>query len=164
VDYKTGMPKTAWGFRRDQLSLQDPQLAVYAMVVERASREGRLPEVLGKPRVIVLAHDRVRMVVDDPEVHDRKARATDTWMPVEPRMLAWAASQLGVLVDDARQGRWSLRPRADTCPMVAGWSHDHCPLARACRLRALQSPTEAGSSRSSASRPAESGGPGGTSG
>lgn len=137
VDFKTGQARDGWAFRRDQVSLKDPQLWVYAMVVERASREDRLPEALRGARVLAIAHDRVRSVVDDPEGPQRDPKASDTWMPVDAKVLGWAAGQLGVLLDDARAGRWPLRPRSDTCPMLSGWSNDRCAMASACRLRAL---------------------------
>jgi hypothetical protein len=136
VDYKTGSRQEGWQFQRDQLSLKDPQLLLYAMVVERGGRGDHLPEAFRNVRAAVIAQDRVEHT-SDPERGGREPAAPDTWMPIDGALLAWAARQLGALVDEARAGRWTLRPRPDTCPMISPYEHDHCPVATACRFRAL---------------------------
>ena len=68
VDYKTGMRQEGWQFRRDQFSLKDPQLLLYAMVVERAGRGDQVPEVFRNVKAAVIAQDRVEHTVNDPDV------------------------------------------------------------------------------------------------
>lgn len=137
VDYKTGAREDGRQFRRDQFSLKDPQLLLYAMVVERAGRGDHVPEVFRNVRAAVIAQDRVEHADTDPDRTGQRPLPPDTWMPVDASLLAWAARQLGGLVDEARSGRWTLRPRADTCPMISPFSHDRCPVASACRFRGL---------------------------
>ncbi|MCA9490843.1 MAG: PD-(D/E)XK nuclease family protein [Myxococcales bacterium] len=140
ADWKTGpaMPDGR-GFRQDQYALRDPQLLVYAMVLERASREGVLPEpLLGHAAAV--AHDRVLHTFRDREVGRPLPERPDTWLPVEPRTLRGAALRLGAMVDAARAGRWELRPVARTCPRLTAWG-GMCDVVDGCRLRRL-SPEE----------------------
>lgn len=136
VDYKTGSAVLPWQFRRDQLELRDPQLLVYAMVAQVTGRDKALPDALRHVRVALVAEDRVEHVVREPEV-GQKPIAPETWIPIDGVILGWAASELGRRLDDARDGRWPLSPRADTCPMLSSFGNDRCPAAAACRLRAL---------------------------
>ncbi|MEQ1502165.1 MAG: PD-(D/E)XK nuclease family protein [Myxococcota bacterium] len=137
VDYKTGTRMDGWKFRKEQSTLRDPQLLVYAMAVERTGRGEPGPLAIRGHRAAIVAHDRIKQTVADPEAAGQRTIAPDTWMPVDPALLAWAARQLGSLLDDARAGRWTLRPRPDTCPMLQSYGHDGCPIARACRFRGL---------------------------
>jgi RecB family exonuclease len=141
VDYKTGRAKEPWRFRREQHQLRDPQLLLYAMVVAVTGRDRQLPEALRGVRVAVVAEDYVTQVVQDPEAGGgQQPISSETWIPVDGTLLRWAARELGSRLDDARAARWPLRPRADTCPMLQSYGHDRCPLAGACRLRALPAP------------------------
>jgi RecB family exonuclease len=133
VDYRSGVRAEGYQFRRDQFTLRDPHLLLYAMVIERAGRGDELPEAFRRVRAAVVAHDRVDHSGADPERAGHKPMAPETWIPLDRRLLGWAARQLGALVDEARQGRWPLRPRADACPMMTQGTT--CPVAGACRLR-----------------------------
>jgi hypothetical protein len=135
VDYRSGVRAEGWQFRRDQFTLRDPHLLLYAMVIERAGRGDELPEAFRRVRAAVVAYDRVEHTGMDPERAGHKATAPETWIPLDRRLLGWAARQLGVLVDEARQGRWALKPRADACPMLG--QGPKCPVAGGCRLRRL---------------------------
>ena len=138
VDYKAGRPKEPWTFRRDQLQLRDPQLLLYAMVVAVTGRDRDEPELLRGVRVAVVAEDHVVQVVQDPESGGgQQLVASETWLPVDNVLLRWAARELGGRLDDARASQWPLRPRSDTCPILQSYGNDRCPLAGACRLRAL---------------------------
>ena len=79
--------------------------------------------------------DHVRTTIMDTD--QRKPAGPSDRFVIEDAFLEDARSTLGELVDHARGGRWTLRPRADTCPATSSWSHDHCPFVGACRLRAL---------------------------
>jgi hypothetical protein len=133
VDYRSQVRAEGYQFRRDQFTLRDPHLLLYAMVIERAGRGDELPEAFRRVRAAVVAHDRVDPIASDPERTGPKPQAPGTWIPLDRRLLGWAAKQLGVLVDEARMGRWALRPRPDACPMLG--QGPKCPMAGACRLR-----------------------------
>lgn len=135
TDYKTGRAAiTGSEFRRDQWTLEDPQLLVYAMVLTRAAREGLLPPEL-PPVVAAVASDRVRQTWKDGDLPGRTPDAPDSWLPVDHRLLRLAAQDLGVLIDGARAGRWPLRPHRYRCPKLA--RDGRCDVADGCRLRAL---------------------------
>ncbi len=142
ADWKTGTAEPdGRKFRVEQYLLRDPQLLVYAMVLERASREGQLPEVLRGGKTAAVAHDRVRHTFKDKEAGQPEPDRPDTWLPIEPRTLRGAALRLGAMVDEARAGRWALRPVPETCPRIAQFG-GYCDVAASCRLRRLP-PSEA---------------------
>jgi hypothetical protein len=145
IDFKTGMSRyEGWKFRSELLNGLDPQLLVYAMVLERARKDGLLPEPLRMP-VALVAHDRVWMTR---RATDEGYEQPDTVMAVDLGLLRAAATTLGELVDHTRDGRWWLRPHARSCPQLNTFAFQ-CPAAAACRLRALRAePSADGSGES----------------
>jgi len=138
TDYKTGRPPAVWAFQRDVIDLVDPQLLVYAAVLQHAG--DALPEPLRGARVAIVAWDHVRHTYARPTRRDA-LEVPDTRLLVDTSLLDRARHALGALLDRARDGQWTLRPRGDTCPQLQQFGHDYCPFVGACRLRAL--PAEA---------------------
>jgi RecB family exonuclease len=142
TDFKSGTRrKEGRMFRWDVLGGRDPQLLVYAMVLERAQRDGLLPESLRMP-VAIVANDHVwmtRSAGDGPI--ETTLEQPDTYLPVEIRWLGSVAGILGELVDHTRDGRWLLRPREDSCPKLSTFAFG-CPGAVACRFRGLPAPDD----------------------
>ncbi len=134
IDFKTGMSRyEGWKFRDELKKGLDPQLLVYAMVLERARKDGLLPEALRMP-VALVAHDRVWMTR---RATDERPEQPDTVMAIDLGFLRAAAATLGELVDHTREGRWWLRPQEQGCPLLNPFAF-RCPAAPACRLRALR--------------------------
>jgi len=136
TDYKTGRPPPGWKFRQVLHQLADPQLLVYAMVMQQIRERPDVPEPLRGARIAAVSWDHVRNTFQEPERRWR-LEVPDTELLVDTEVLTRAREMLGRLVDRGREGRWTLRPRAEACPAVAAWGHNHCPFAGACRLRGL---------------------------
>lgn len=137
VDYKTGRnapdEKEA---RRRLRELTDPQLVVYALAVRQAIADGQLAGPFANARVATLGWDHVRATDDD-----RALLPPRDGHLVDDVTLDGLARALGMLVEHAKEGRWTLSPHPRTCPETNGWGHDHCPYAGACRLRDLAATT-----------------------
>jgi len=137
ADYKTGnfapSPNAARG---GIVSLKDPQLVIYALAVREAIRLGVVPETFADSRVAALGYDHIRRTMFDGPRGRKEIGPLDAFL-VDDGQLDHAAATLGWLLDEGREGRWTLAPRGDTCPKLANWGHDYCPYAGACRLRAL---------------------------
>lgn len=136
TDYKSGgVVPNAWHGLRRLLELEDPQLVVYALVLRQALRDGRLPAPFANAVVATVGWDHLRAT--------RLQREKLTLVPPSDKFLLddatldLLARALGSLVERARSGDWPLSPRADTCPKLKRWGHDHCPYADACRFRTL---------------------------
>lgn len=134
-DYKSGKnaPSLKDGLR-SLLDLRRPQLVVYALVLRQAVAEGVLPAPFANSTVATVGWDHLRatrlvreqLVLSDP---------LDRYL-LDGITLDLLGRALGALVKRARSGDWLLSPRADTCPRLKSWGHDHCPYADACRFRA----------------------------
>ncbi len=136
TDYKTGRAPEGWSFRRKLLELAEPQLLVYALVMHEVQGRSDLPESLRDAAVASVGWDHVKRTFKEPERRG-VLDVPDTAMCIDTAVLDWARDQLGRLLDRAREGRWPLRPREDTCPQLRQRGHDHCAFAAACRLRGL---------------------------
>ncbi|MBX2796133.1 MAG: PD-(D/E)XK nuclease family protein [Myxococcales bacterium] len=136
TDYKTGRPPPGWRFRRALHTVEDPQLLVYALVLDHLRQIGRLPDPLQGAKVASVAWDHVRNTFKEPE-RRWQLEVPDTTMLVDTDVLDLARSTLGALLDRARRGSWPLRPRSDTCPALSAYGNDRCPFVGACRLRGL---------------------------
>jgi RecB family exonuclease len=124
TDYKSGAARSVRDVRKDVANLRSPQLPLYALALR----------VLQTRVVAGVGYDFLRVVHDE---HRNVVGATEAVLVDDVRLDA-TQQALGALVDEARAGRWPLRPRKDTCPVLAGpWEADHCPFAGACRLRGL---------------------------
>ncbi len=134
VDYKSGGAKpekdaALWG---GLVTLKDPQLVVYALaLLAAADRLAGIPAD-SRPEVAAVGWDHVRHTRDDKR---KPVLARDQFL-LERGVTDELGAGLGRLVAAAREGRWPLRPRPDTCPKLA-YHHDRCPYASACRFRAL---------------------------
>jgi len=137
TDYKTGRVAPSPGAaRRGVLSLRDPQLVLYALATREAVRGGQVPEDFEGSTVAAIGYDHIRRTMNDGPRGRKDAGPLEPFL-VDDAQLDHGAEALGWLLDEARSGRWTLAPRADTCPVVTSWSHDFCPYAGACRLRGL---------------------------
>ena len=142
TDYKTGRPPPGWKFRQVLHQLSDPQLLVYALVLQQIRERPDVPEPFRGARIAAVSWDHVRNTFQEPERRWR-LEVPDTDLLVDTVVLARAQQALGRLVDRGRAGRWTLRPRAEACPSIASYGHNHCPFAGACRLRGLPPSVEA---------------------
>ncbi len=136
TDYKTGRPPQGWRFRQVLHQLADPQLLVYALVLQQIRERPDVPAPFRGARIAAVSWDHVRNTFQQPE-RRFQLEVPDTDLLVDTEVLSRAEQTLGKLVDRGRLGRWSLRPRSDSCPTLATYGHDHCPFAGACRIRGL---------------------------
>ncbi len=135
-DYKTGATPSVSAARNGILSLKDPQLLLYALAVRQAVIEQKVPAEFADSTVAAVGYDHIRRTIFDGNYGRKEVGALDAFL-IDDVQLDHAAATLGWLLDEARQGRWTLAPRSDTCPTLTSWGHDYCPYAGACRLRAL---------------------------
>ncbi len=136
TDIKTGTGRPDWAFRRDVSSLRDPQLVVYALVVRELQRAGHLVGDFATATVALVQWDQIKATFKEPaNVHELAVPAT--LLAVDDTALDALAAELGRLVDRARSGRWTLRPRGDVCPALRAYGHTYCPYDKACRMRGL---------------------------
>ncbi|MEM6927419.1 MAG: PD-(D/E)XK nuclease family protein [Myxococcota bacterium] len=136
TDYKTGRPPPGWKFRQVLHQLADPQLLVYALVLQQIRERTDVPAPFRGARIAAVSWDHVRNTFQEPERRWR-LEVPDTELLIDTEVLERARQTLGSLVDRGREGEWTLRPRAETCPSLAAYGHDHCPFAGACRMRGL---------------------------
>lgn len=136
TDYKTGRPPPGWKFRQVLHQLADPQLLVYALVLQQIRDRPDVPEPFRGARVAAVSWDHVRNTFQEPE-RRWQLEVPDTDLLVDTTVLERAREALGKLVDRGRAGHWSLRPRHEACPSLTAWGHNHCPFAGACRIRGL---------------------------
>ncbi|MEN0063247.1 MAG: PD-(D/E)XK nuclease family protein [Myxococcota bacterium] len=136
TDYKTGRPPPGWKFRQVLHQLSDPQLLVYALVLQQIRERPDVPAPFRGARIAAVSWDHVRNTFQEPERRWR-LEVPDTDLLVDTAVLDRARETIGHLVDRGRSGRWSLRPRSETCPSLSSFGHNHCPYAGACRLRGL---------------------------
>lgn len=136
TDYKTGRARPGWSFRRALHQLSDPQLLVYAMVMEQVRDRPDLPASLAGARVASVSWDHVRATYAKPTRRE-SLTVPDTVLWVDRDILERGREALGSLLDRGRASDWPLRPRADTCPKLQSWGHDYCPFSDVCRFRAL---------------------------
>jgi len=145
TDYKTGrMVPSPGSARKGVLSLREPQLVLYALAVREAIRRDQVPEGFADATVAAVGYDHIRRTMNDGPRGRRDAGPLDAFL-LDDSQLDHGAKALGWLLDEARNGRWTLAPRRDTCPSLQTWGHDYCPYAGACRLRGLP-PEERGDS------------------
>ncbi len=133
VDYKTGRyaPSDKDG-RKWITQLREPQLVIYALVVEQALANGVFSDALSNAQLATIGWDHLRVT----DTKRALRPPLDDYL-VDPATLNLLGRALGVLVGRARQGDWLLSPRSDTCPALTKWGSDYCPVAGACRIRAV---------------------------
>lgn len=136
TDYRTDAPAPGWRFRRSLHQLSEPQLLVYALVLHHLQGRHDLPEPFRGARVASVAWDHVRNTYREPQ-RRQQPDLPQTTLLVDTEVLERTRAALGAVLDRARSGIWSLRPRPETCPALIAHGHDRCPFVGACRLRGL---------------------------